>query len=112
MLMNLLTAIGAPCYFTSKTQLQILYSMADLFKNLSPQKYPAFSFAWLELISHKQFLPLFLKPAPNQTAGGQQFFNRPNMQGNMGDTFFQKRFKFKELVVQLLTFLKSNMFAG
>jgi CCR4-NOT transcription complex subunit 1 len=65
MLMNLLTAISHPHYFNSKTQLLILYSAADLLKNLNPQKYPAFCFAWLELISHKSFMPLFLKPGPN-----------------------------------------------
>ena len=35
--------------------------MAELFLRLSPVKYPGFAFAWLELISHKQFMPHFLK---------------------------------------------------
>lgn len=64
MLMNILTAVNHQYCFNQKTQLLILYSMADLFKNLIPQKYPAFCFAWLELISHKQFLPHFLRATP------------------------------------------------
>jgi hypothetical protein len=61
MLMNILTAVNHSDCFNQKTQLLILFSMADLFKNLSPTHYPAFCFSWLELISHKQFLPHFLR---------------------------------------------------
>ena len=61
MLMNILTAVNHSDCFNSKTQLLILFSMADLFKRLSPSAYPAFCFSWLELISHKQFLPHFLR---------------------------------------------------
>lgn len=61
MLMNILTAVNHSDCFNQKTQLLILFSMADLFKNLSPTLYPAFCFSWLELISHKQFLPHFLR---------------------------------------------------
>ena len=61
MLMNILTAVNISDCFNQKTQLLILFSMADLFKQLSPQYYPAFCFSWLELISHKQFLPHFLR---------------------------------------------------
>lgn len=53
MLMNILTAVNHSDCFNQKTHLLILYSMADLFKNLSPSYYPAFCFAWLDLISHK-----------------------------------------------------------
>ena len=35
--------------------------MSDLLKELSPNVYPAFVFAWLELISHKLFMPYFIK---------------------------------------------------
>lgn len=53
MLMNVLTAVNhSPC-FNQKTHLLILFSLADLFNKLNPNKYPAFAFAWLELISHK-----------------------------------------------------------
>jgi len=53
MLMNILTAVNHSDCFNQKTHLLILYSMADLFKSLSPSYYPAFCFAWLDLISHK-----------------------------------------------------------
>jgi hypothetical protein len=35
--------------------------MADLLKELNPNAYPAFAFAWLELISHRLFMPNFIK---------------------------------------------------
>lgn len=63
MLVNILTAVNHSGCFNSKSQLLILYSMADLFRSLVPQLYPGFCFAWLELISHKWFLPHFLKGA-------------------------------------------------
>ena len=53
MLMNILTAVNHSDCFNQKTQRLILFSMADLFQNLSPEFYPAFCFSWLELISHK-----------------------------------------------------------
>jgi len=130
MLMNILTAVNHQYCFNSKTQLLILFSLADLFKNLTPHKYPAFSFAWLELISHKQFLPHFLRQqAAGQTSiqqigaqggalGGQQFPNLPSLQGTAGNlgpadnTYYQKRFKIKELIINVFTFLKSNMIPG
>jgi len=39
--------------------------LADLFIKLNPKDYPAFSFAWLELISHKNFMPEFLNSSPS-----------------------------------------------
>lgn len=35
--------------------------MAALFNDLNPNAYPAFAFAWLELISHRLFMPNFIK---------------------------------------------------
>lgn len=35
--------------------------MADLLQHLKPMSYPAFAFAWLELISHRLFMPHFIK---------------------------------------------------
>lgn len=63
MLLNILTAINHSDCFNSQTQQYILLSFADLFKSLNPNKYPAFAFSWIELISHKQFMPHFLKGA-------------------------------------------------
>lgn len=51
--------------------------MADLFRSLVPQLYPGFCFAWLELISHKWFLPHFLKSSgfndQHSSANGAHF---------------------------------------
>lgn len=40
---------------------QILMSYADLLIQLNPNVYPGFAFSWLELVSHKLFLPHFLR---------------------------------------------------
>lgn len=53
LLINILTAVNNSQFFNPKTHLLILFSLADLFNKLNPNKYPAFSFAWLELVSHK-----------------------------------------------------------
>ena len=66
MLMNILTAVNHSQCFNQKTHLLILFSLADLFNKLNPNKYPAFAFAWLELVSHKQFMPHFLKQVQQQ----------------------------------------------
>ncbi|XVE56397.1 hypothetical protein DITRI_Ditri04bG0005600 [Diplodiscus trichospermus] len=45
---------------------QVLIAFADTFHALQPLKVPSFSFAWLELISHKSFMPTLLTVnAPN-----------------------------------------------
>ena len=60
LLINILTAVNNSQLFNPQTHLLILFSLADLFSKLNPNKYPAFAFAWLELISHKQLIPHFL----------------------------------------------------
>jgi len=60
LLINILIAVNYSQFVNKKTHLLILFSLADLFSKLNPNKYPAFSFAWLELISHNQFMPHFL----------------------------------------------------
>jgi CCR4-NOT transcription complex subunit 1 len=42
---------------TSAEYLELLFIFADLFLQLEPSKIPGFSFAWLELISHRMFMP-------------------------------------------------------
>ena len=64
MLMNILTAVNMSNCFNQKMQRQILFDIADLFNEINPNKFPAFAFAWLELISHKQFMPYFIKRTP------------------------------------------------
>ncbi len=71
MIINILTAVNSGV-FNPKTQYSILFSMADLFKNLNPIQYPAFCFAWLELVSHKLFLPHFLRGTSNSINNGSQ----------------------------------------
>ena len=61
LLMSLLTAINLFQCFNPQTQQLILLSMVELFIKLNPNKFPAFSFAWIALISHKFFMPHFLK---------------------------------------------------
>jgi hypothetical protein len=60
-IMNIMTAVNHQYCFNQKNQQLILDSLADMLFNLSPIKFPGFAFAWLELISHKQFMPHFLK---------------------------------------------------
>lgn len=128
MLMNILTAINHSDCFNQKTQLSILFSMSDLFKNLNPNHYPGFAFSWLELISHRQFLPHFLRAQPSGQGsssigagvvpGQQQFPNLPGLQGlnavSQPDNTLaaQKRLKMKDLVVNAFIFLKNNMIPG
>lgn len=66
MLMNILTAVNMSDCFNQRTQLLILFNLADLLKELNPNNYPAFAFAWLELVSHKLFMPHLLKIQPYQ----------------------------------------------
>jgi len=67
-LLNVLTRTNNSDCFNAKTHGLVLFSLADLFNKLNPNKYPGFAFAWLELISHKDFIPYFLKtPAPTSS---------------------------------------------
>jgi hypothetical protein len=52
--------------------------MSDLLKELSPNVYPAFAFAWLELISHKLFMPYFIKNEQVQGPNGQENNENPS----------------------------------
>ena len=47
--------------FYAKMQRKILFDLADLLKDLNPNNYPAFSFAWLALVSNQLFMPNFIK---------------------------------------------------
>ena len=61
MLMSILTAVNMSEAFDHRTRKAILFCMADLLLELNPTKFPAFAFAWLELISHRFFMPHFIK---------------------------------------------------
>jgi CCR4-NOT transcription complex subunit 1 len=87
MLMSILTAVNMSEAFDFKTRKHILFDLADLLNDLNPNKYPAFAFAWLELISHKFFMPHFIKTG-----------NDPNEEG-AEQLQLQKWAKIKELLV-------------
>ncbi|KAK1364557.1 CCR4-NOT transcription complex subunit 1 [Heracleum sosnowskyi] len=46
--------------------LQVLIALANAFHALQPLKVPAFSYAWLELVSHKCFMPKLLTGNPQK----------------------------------------------
>ena len=60
--------------FHAKMQRKILFDLADLFKDLNPNNYPAFAFAWLSLISNQLFMPNFIKSPPNLTGINYSIF--------------------------------------
>jgi len=60
MLMNIMRATMSE-YFSGEDRRQILLDLASLLNALCPENYPAFAFAWLELVSHKLFMSYFLK---------------------------------------------------
>ncbi|XP_048614448.1 CCR4-NOT transcription complex subunit 1-like isoform X2 [Brassica napus] len=45
---------------TDGANFQVLSAFASAFHALQPLKFPAFSFAWLELVSHRSFMPKLL----------------------------------------------------
>lgn len=69
-----------------------MFDLADMLKELRPTHYPAFAFAWLELISHRLFMPHFIK--------------RQDSQQN------QAWIQIKDLLVYAFQFLKQNMLPG
>ncbi|KAA8515904.1 hypothetical protein F0562_019083 [Nyssa sinensis] len=52
---------------------QVLTAFANAFHALQPLKVPAFSFAWLELVSHRSFMPKLLMGNPQK---GWPYFQR------------------------------------
>jgi hypothetical protein len=70
----------------------------------------------LELISHKQFLSHFLSVPTGalQLAPGQGSFKNLNgLNVNVTDSiYFEKRCKIKDLIVNIFSFLKTNMTPG
>ncbi|GAU24430.1 hypothetical protein TSUD_391390 [Trifolium subterraneum] len=57
---NLLLDLGSLEPVTDGANLQILTAFANAFHALQPLKVPGFSFAWLELVSHRSFMPKML----------------------------------------------------
>jgi CCR4-NOT transcription complex subunit 1 len=57
---NWLLDLGSLEPVTDGANLQILTAFANAFHALQPLKVPGFSFAWLELVSHRSFMPKML----------------------------------------------------
>ena len=62
---NIMTCLQPSAIFNARQQAVVLSNLADLLRTLTPQNYPGFAFAWLELVGHKWFLPHFLRPIPD-----------------------------------------------
>ncbi|XP_057455962.1 uncharacterized protein LOC130747140 isoform X2 [Lotus japonicus] len=76
---NWLLDLGSLEPVTDGANLQILIAFANAFHALQPLKVPAFSFAWLELISHRSFMPKMV------TGNGQKGW--PHIQRLLVDLF-------------------------
>lgn len=70
--MVILRAVTMGECFQQKMQRKILFDLADLFKDLNPNNYPAFAFAWLALISNQLFMPNFIKTSTTFAQYNQQ----------------------------------------
>ena len=57
---NLLRDLNAADPVVEQDNLQVLGAFANAFHALRPQAAPSFAFAWLELISHRHFMPALL----------------------------------------------------
>ncbi|KAG8653698.1 CCR4-NOT transcription complex subunit 1-like isoform X2 [Manihot esculenta] len=60
LIVNWLMDLISPDPVIDGANFQILTAFAGAFHNLQPLKVPAFSFAWLELVSHRSFMPKLL----------------------------------------------------
>ena len=118
--------------FYAKIQRKILYDLADLLKDLNPNNYPAFAFAWLALISNQLFMPNFIMILSNMSQynssgntgaqaiqsdskkGGESGKNQ-NQQQNWNEVDYQQLqclYKMKDLLVSCFTFIKINFMPG
>eukprot|EP00899_Mesostigma_viride_P024080 jgi/Mesvir1/4857/Mv11131-RA.2 len=59
----MLSEFGHPDPYLDSSNLQLLMFFATTFLSLQPSRCPGFSFAWLELIASRTFLPKLLLPA-------------------------------------------------
>ncbi|KAI3719197.1 hypothetical protein L6452_20092 [Arctium lappa] len=64
--MNFLFHLGTLNAVIDDANFQVLTALSSYYHALQPMRVPAFSFAWLELVSHKDFMPKIL------TANGQK----------------------------------------
>ncbi|XP_010258903.1 PREDICTED: CCR4-NOT transcription complex subunit 1 isoform X3 [Nelumbo nucifera] len=57
---NWLLDLGSPDPLLDGSNFQVLTAFANAFHALQPLKVPGFSFAWLELVSHRSYMPKLL----------------------------------------------------
>lgn len=131
--MVILRAVTMSECFQQKMQRKILFDLADLFKDLNPNNYPAFAFAWLALISNQLFMPNFIKTSSTFAQYNHQMLQQelekstyqkyemksgsqpaPHKQANRQEieSQLQRLYKMKDLLVSCFTFIKSNFIAG
>ncbi|CAN0123860.1 unnamed protein product, partial [Phaeothamnion confervicola] len=60
LLLCLLQHLNAPDRLLDSSNLQVLAAFASAFHALQPTAAPGFAFAWLELVSHRSFMPTLL----------------------------------------------------
>ncbi|XP_077235419.1 transcription regulator [Tasmannia lanceolata] len=70
---NWLLDLGSPDPVLDGANFQVLTSFASAFHALQPLKVPSWSFAWLELVSHRSFMPKLLM---SNTQKGWPFIQR------------------------------------
>lgn len=123
-LMNILRAVTMSDCFNTKAQFKILYDLADLFKDLNPNNYPAFAFAWLALVSNQLFMPHFIKVTTNLNQigdnSGDQFVTKNGK--SSAETYkspqyeiesqVSRLYKMKDLIVDCFSFIKANFIPG
>ncbi|EAN77580.1 NOT1 [Trypanosoma brucei brucei TREU927] len=99
---NLFTTLVRADSPKRETMEQITSAFADTLHNLPPLKYPAFTFGWLELVSHRIFLNRCLRspvPWPSYVAllvQGLEFIERFTREGNISKNvlvFYKAFFK-------------------
>jgi CCR4-NOT transcription complex subunit 1 len=73
LLSNLLIELNQPDPALEALHFPILVTFSNVFIALQPSRIPAFSFAWLELISHRMFMPKLLLSKPPK---GWPYFQR------------------------------------
>lgn len=62
LLINIIFDITRPQYnFEPQEILNMFSTLSELFEQLQPLRFPGFSFAWLELISNRYFMPVLLQ---------------------------------------------------
>jgi len=84
--LNLLVELNSPERNLEQLNLKVLISFSNAFHLITPDRIPTFAFAWLELISHRSFMPKLLL-----------------LKGNKGWPHFQR------LLVDLFRFLSPSL---